>query len=105
LGASAEDDRGPIMTFRNLGGPPRYAYDVLWGQHYTSTQGQGRLSHGIWNWDGLLFEHMERGTAGKLNPHPFFGKLDVSRVRVCCRQMFMQSNTEAHERFYAVRVF
>lgn len=100
LTASAADERGPIVSFRNTGGAPKWSYEVLWGQHYNDTQ--GRLVQGIWNWDGTMFEHMQRGDYGRMHQHPFFGKLDVSRVRSCYRQMFMQPETEAHERFYEV---
>jgi hypothetical protein len=98
----ASDDRGPIASFTNLGGAPKYQYDVMWGQHYNDTQ--DRVCQGIWNWDGYVFEHMERGNAGQLHQHPFFGKLDVSRVRGCYRQMFMQPDSDAFQRFYGVRM-
>jgi hypothetical protein len=57
----------------------------------------------VWEWDGIKFEHMQRGDAGKFFPHPFFKGMDLSRIRGCYRQMIPKPGSSATERFYKVR--
>jgi hypothetical protein len=94
------DDDGPIISYRNTHPNPVYASDELWGQHYNETKG---LHFGVWEWDGIKFEHMQKGDAGRLYPHPFFKGMDMRRVRGCYRQMLMEPGSSAVERFYRVR--
>lgn len=99
-GVDASDDDGPIVTLRNTHPSPVYTPDELWGQHYNDTHG---LHFGVWEWDGIKFEHMRGGDAGRFHPHPFFKGMDLSRVRGCYRQMIPAPGSPATERFYRVR--
>lgn len=99
-GVDASDADGPIISFRSTHPSPAYAPDEMWGQHYNDTHG---LHFGVWEWDGIKFEHMRGGDAGRFHPHPFFKGMDVSRIRRCYRQMIPQPGSKAVERFYRVR--
>jgi len=93
----AADDDGPIISFRNTNPNPVYTPDELWGQHYNDTHG---LHFGVWEWDGIKCEHMQRGDAGKFYPHPFWKGMDLGRIRGCYRQMIPKPGSTAVERFY-----
>lgn len=99
FGLDARDADGPILSMRNEAPITGWTRKEMWGQHYTTTNG---LQHGLWEWDGSLFEHMRPTRAWKLHPHPFWAGLDVRRVRGCYRQMLLEPGTIAHERFYAM---
>jgi hypothetical protein len=98
-GVDASDADGPIISYRSTHPDPVFTHDEMWGQHYNDTHG---LRRGIWEWDGMKFEHMHKGNAGKLYPHPFFKGMDVNKVRGCYRQMIPQPGSKAVERFYKV---
>lgn len=99
-GVDAADDDGPIVSFKSTHPNPVFTHDEMWGQHYNDTHG---LHFGIWEWDGVKFEHMQRGNAGRFHAHPFFKGMDLSRIRGCYRQMIPQPGSSACERFYKVR--
>jgi hypothetical protein len=99
-GVDAADQDGPIISFRNTNPNPVYTPDELWGQHYNDTHG---LHFGVWEWDGVKCEHMQRGNAGKFFPHPFFKGMDLSRLHGCYRQMIPKPGSTAVERFYKTR--
>lgn len=98
-GVDARDQDGPIISFRNTHPNPVFTEDEMWGQHYNDTHG---LHFGVWEWDGMKFEHMQRGNAGRFYAHPFFKGMDLSRIRGCYRQMIPKPGTSAVERFYRV---
>ena len=98
--AEAADADGPIVTWRNTHPHPEYVADEMWGQHYNDTRG---VHFGIWEWDGMKFEHMRGGDAGRLHPHPFFKGMDLRRVHGCYRQMIPKPGAKAVERFYRMR--
>ena len=100
LGVTASDGDGPILSMPSLHPEPRWVHKEMWGQHFTNTRG---LQHGIWEWDGRLFEHQRRLPGWKPFPHPFWSGLDVSRVRSLYRTMVLEPGTLCHERFYAMR--
>lgn len=100
LGVAVSDGDGPILSMPSAHPPPRWVHKEMWGQHFTNTKG---LQHGIWEWDGRLFEHQRRLPGWKLFPHPFWSGLDVSRVRSLYRTMVLEPGTVCHERFYAMR--
>lgn len=99
-GVDASDDDGPIISFKSTHPSPVYTPDEMWGQHFNDSHG---LHFGIWEWDGIKFEHMHRGDAGRLHQHPFFKGMDTSRIRGCYRQMIPKPGSSACERFYKVR--
>lgn len=99
-GMDARDKDGPIVSLRNTHPNPIYKADEMWGQHYNDTTG---LRFGVWEWEGCKFEHMHKGNAGRFHPHPFFKGIDISRIRGCYRQMILQPDSSAQERFYKVR--
>ncbi len=99
-GVEAYDDDGPIISFQSTNPNPVYTSDEMWGQHYNATHG---LHFGVWQWDGVKCEHMQRGNAGKFHPHPFFKGMDLSRIHACYRQMIPKPGSVATERFYKVR--
>jgi hypothetical protein len=98
--SDARDADGPIISLRNTHPEPVFAHDEMWGQHTNDTVG---LHFGVWEWDGLKFEHQRGGDAGKLYPHRFWRGLDLSRVRGCYRQMIPPHGATAIERFYRTR--
>lgn len=100
LGVTVSDQDGPILSMPSAHPEPRWVHKEMWGQHYTNTKG---LQHGIWEWDGRLFEHQTRLRNWKLHPHPFWCGIDVSRVRALYRTMVLEPGTVCHERFYAMR--
>jgi hypothetical protein len=99
-GVDASDKDGKILSFRSTHPNPNFVHDEMWGQHYNDTKG---LHMGIWEWDGMKFEHMHKGDAGKFYPHPFFKGMDLTRIRSCYRQMLPEPGGKACERFYRVR--
>ena len=96
-GLDARDDDGPILSLRNTHPNPVYTADEFWGQHYNDTKG---LQRGAFQWNGAKFEHMHKGDAGTLYPHPFFKGIDLKRVRGCYRQLLPKPGTSFFERFY-----
>ena len=96
----AADDDGPIVSLRNTHPAPVFRPDEMWGQHYNDTHG---LHFGVWQWDGVKFEHQQRGDAATFHPHPFYKGMDLERIRGCYRQMIPQPGSSATERFYRVR--
>ena len=96
-GLDAWDEDGPIVSLRNTHPSPVYAPDEFWGQHFNETKG---LQRGIWQWNGSKFDHMHKGNAGTLSPHPFFKGIDLKRVRGCYRQFLPKPGTRFFERFY-----
>jgi hypothetical protein len=99
-GVDAKDADGPILSFRSTHPNPVFSPDEMWGQHYNDTRG---LHFGVWEWDGMKFEHMQRGDAGRFFPHPFFKGMDIGRIRGCYRQMIPKPGSTACERFYRMR--
>lgn len=99
LGADVADARGPILRLRNTNDDTDFTAADFCGQHFTDRQG---LQLGGWQWDGVRFEHMKRGAAGLLHPHPHFRGLDPKRVRGCYRQMMAKPGEPCSERFYAM---
>ncbi|MEO6419485.1 MAG: hypothetical protein ABIP39_08775 [Polyangiaceae bacterium] len=102
LGVDVSDARGPILTLRNTQPEVSFSATEFHGQHFTVKDG---LQIGIWQWDGVRFEHMKRGDAGKLHPHPHFKSIDLKRVRSCYRQMMGKPAVACNERFYAMKRF
>jgi hypothetical protein len=98
--AEASDADGPIISWQSTHPEPVYTAYEMWGQHYNDTRG---LHFGIWEWDGMKFEHMKGGNAGRFHPHPFFKGMDVGAIRGCYRQMVAQPGAPAVERFYRMR--
>jgi hypothetical protein len=102
LGVEAWDEDGPILAMPSAHTEPRWVHKEMWGQHFTNTKG---LQHGLWQWDGRLFEHQKRLPGWRLHPHPFWSGLDVGGVRSTYRTMLQEPGTLCHERFYAMRPF
>ena len=100
LGGRVADEHGPILEMPSAHPEPRWVAKEMWGQHFTNTRG---LQHGIWQWDGRLFEHQKQLPGWRLHPHPFWAGIDVSRVRRVYRTMVQEPGTVCHERFYAMR--
>jgi hypothetical protein len=100
LGVSVSDDDGPILTVPSAHSGPRWVQREMWGQHFTNTRG---LQHGIWEWDGRLFEHQQRLPGWLLFAHPFWAGIDPRSVRGLYRTMVQAPGTMCHERFYAMR--
>jgi hypothetical protein len=100
LGVTVSDDEGPILTMPSEHPEPRWVLKEMWGQHYTNTRG---LQHGIWQWDGRVFEHQKRTRGWKLHPHSFWVGMDLKRVRNLYRTMVHEPGTVCHERFYKMR--
>lgn len=96
-GCAAKDADGPIVSFKSTHPDPVFAHDEFWGQHYNDTNG---LHRGIFEWDGMKCEHMQRGSAGRFHDHPFYKGMDLERIRGCYRQMIPQCGSGAIERFY-----
>jgi len=101
LGVRAWDEDGPFLELRSTAPASAFTPALIWGQYYSQI---GRLRHGIWNWQGTRFEHMQRGDPGKPMPHPYFRGLDVSKVSSCYRQMYAEPGRVHNERFYKVRL-
>ncbi|MFT3699915.1 MAG: hypothetical protein QM831_42620 [Kofleriaceae bacterium] len=100
-GVTARDKDGPIITMQNTHPNPEYKPDELWGQHYNDTHG---LHFGVWEWDGVKCEHMQRGgNAATFHEHPFYKGMDISRIRGTYRQMIPKPGSTATERFYRTR--
>jgi hypothetical protein len=99
-GVDAADADGPIISFRSTNPDPVFSHDELWGQHFNDTHG---LHMGVWEWDGMKAEHMQKGDAGRFYPHRFWKGMDLGRVRGCYRQMIPKPGASACERFYRVR--
>lgn len=100
LGVEASDDDGPILSMPSAHPEPRWVDKEMWGQHFTNTKG---LQHGIWEWNGRVFEHQRRLPGWKLHPHPFWLGIDLDRVRGLYRTMLHEPGTVCRERFYAMR--
>ena len=100
LGVTVSDGEGPIFSMPSAHPDPRWVHKEMWGQHFTNTKG---LQHGIWEWDGRLFEHQKRLRGWKLHPHSFWCGIDVTRVRALYRTMVLEPSTVCHERFYQMR--
>jgi hypothetical protein len=101
LGVAIHDADGPILSMPSAHPEPRWVAKEMWGQHFTHTRG---LQHGIWQWDGRLFEHQKPLPGWRLHPHRFWAGIDVRRVRRVYRTMVQEPGTICHERFYAMRV-
>lgn len=102
LGVEVWDEDGPILSMPSAHPEPEWVPKEMWGQHFTNTKG---LQHGIWQWDGRLFEHQKRLPGGRLHPHPFWSGLDVGRVGSLYRTMVQEPGTLCHERFYSMKPF
>jgi hypothetical protein len=101
LGADISNEHGPILSVPSGHPQPSWVSKEMWGQHFTNTKG---LQHGIWQWDGRLFEHQRRIPGWKLFPHPFWSGLDVGRVRGLYRAMVQEPGTVCNERFYGMKL-
>lgn len=99
LGVDVADERGPILRLRNTSDTTDFTAADFCGQHFTDRAG---VQLGKWQWDGVRFEHMKRGDAGRIHPHPHFRGLDPKRVRGCYRQMMAKPGVTCAERFYAM---
>ena len=100
LGVEASDEDGPILSVPSAHPAPRWTHKEMWGQHFTNTRG---LQHGIWEWDGRLFEHQRPLPGWTLHPHRFWCGLDTARIRSLYRTMLLEPGTVCHERFYGMR--
>jgi hypothetical protein len=101
LGVEVSDTRGPILSMPSAHPEPRWVQKEMWGQHFTNTRG---LQHGIWEWDGRVFEHQRPLRGWKIHPHPFWCGIDPAAVRGVYRTMVLEPGTVCHERFYAMRL-
>lgn len=88
IGASCNlfDGAEPIARFRNSAADVPVREQTIWGQYFTNTQG---LQRGIWRWDGLAAEHMQRGSGDSIElfPHLLWNGVDMSNVKTAYRQM------------------
>ncbi|MFT3691606.1 MAG: hypothetical protein QM831_00590 [Kofleriaceae bacterium] len=84
-----------IIDMKNTAGGVQFEPKKLYGQYYTNTKG---LQHGLWTWQGQMFEHQKVGDYGVIGDHPFWKGLDLRRVRGCYRQMVAKPDlvTEVH---------
>jgi hypothetical protein len=90
---SVQDGHGPIFVLRNTHPAPVLKKETACGQYYSKRP--NGLYHGVFQWQGMGFEHQRAGDAGRLFRHPFFKEIDVEAVGNCYTQMFMAPNSEA----------
>jgi len=88
-----------IVSCRNTSPTVRYQRRTLFGQYYTNTNG---LQHGLWRWDGEVYEHQTTGDFGHFGPHKFWKNIDLKRIRGCYRQMMAKPDLQTDVRFYHV---
>ena len=100
LGVTVSDEEGTILHMPSSHPEPHWVAKEMWGQHFTNTRG---LLHGIWQWDGHLFEHQRNIPGWKLFPHSFWSGFDIRKAHGPYRTMLLQPNTLCNERFYAMR--
>jgi hypothetical protein len=90
------DHDQPIAICRNTAPAVPVRKQTIWGQYFTNTRG---LQRGVWRWDGLAAEHMERGDASECHRHLLWNGVDMTNARSTYRQM--RAEPEATDlRFY-----